>query len=69
MRKAMRLLDFELKKIKLFIEVRDARVPLTSTNPELINLLPEHMKRIVVYNKIDLANSRKSVDLIKHIES
>jgi len=53
----------------MFIEVRDARVPLTSTNPELIGLLPPHMKRIVVYNKIDLANSRKSVDIIKHIQN
>ena len=26
------------------------------------------MKKIVVYNKLDLANSRKSLDLIKRLE-
>ena len=65
MRKTMRSLDVELKKIQLFVEVRDARVPRTSANAELISLIPPHIKRIVVYNKIDLANSRKSIDLIK----
>ena len=56
MRKAMRLLGPELKKVNMFIEVRDARIPKTSENKELLELLPQQMKRIVVFNKIDLAN-------------
>lgn len=67
MRRAMRLLEGELKKVDVFIEVRDARIPKTSRNPELIALLPEKMKRLVVYNKIDLAFERKAVELIKDI--
>jgi len=35
MRKAMRLLENEIKKIDMFIEVRDARIPFTSRNEEL----------------------------------
>lgn len=36
MRKAMRQLEDRLKKIDVFIEVRDARIPRTSINDELI---------------------------------
>ena len=68
MRKTMRLLGDELKKVDLFVEVRDARIPLTSHNPELIEQLPQQMKRLVVFNKIDLANEKKSVEMIKAIE-
>ena len=41
MRKAMRLFEEEFKKVNMFIEVRDARIPNTSYNNELIELLPE----------------------------
>ena len=68
MRETMRLLGDELKKVDLFIEVRDARIPYTSHNPELLEQLPQQMKRLVVFNKIDLANEKKSMELIKRIE-
>ena len=54
MRKVMRELDTHLKKVDIFIEVRDARVPKSSQNHELLALLPPGMKRLVVYNKFDL---------------
>lgn len=60
MRKAMGQLEDRLKKIDVFVEVRDARIPKTSQNSELIALLPEGMKRLVVYNKIDLTPERKT---------
>ena len=41
MRKAMRTLEDEFKKVQMFIEVRDARIPRTSENPELLSLLPQ----------------------------
>jgi len=53
-------LEDRLKKIDVFVEVRDARIPKTSQNSELIALLPEGMKRLVVYNKIDLTPERKT---------
>lgn len=68
MRKTMRLLGDELKKVDLFIEVRDARIPYTSHNPELMDQLPQQMKRLVVFNKIDLSNEKKSMEMIKQIE-
>ena len=68
MRKTVRNLGDELKKVNMFIEVRDARIPLTSHNPELLELIPHQMKKIVVYNKIDLANNRKSSEMIKNLQ-
>ena len=69
MRKAMRLLEDEIKKVDVFIEVRDARIPRTSKNPELIALLPLHMKRLVVYNKIDLTNEKRAIEVIREIHA
>lgn len=69
MRKAMRLFEEEIKKVDIFIEVRDARIPKTSKNVELISLLPLHMKRLVVYNKIDLTNEKRAIEVIKEIHT
>ena len=65
MRKAMRELGDEFKKVNLFVEVRDARIPITSTNHSLHEILPPTLKRVVVYNKMDLANQKLSIDLMK----
>jgi ribosome biogenesis GTPase A len=65
MRKTMRELEDEVKKIDVFIEVRDARMPRTSKNSELLAMLPPSMKRLVVYNKIDLTNERKALEVMK----
>jgi ribosome biogenesis GTPase A len=61
----MRELEDEVKKIDVFIEVRDARMPRTSRNSELLAMLPPSMKRLIVYNKIDLTNERKALEVIK----
>ena len=62
MRKAMRTLGNEMKKADIFIEVRDAWIPKTSENPELLSLLPKGMKRLVIYNKFDLVPNRQALD-------
>ena len=67
MRKAMKDLGDEFKKVNLFIEVRDARIPMTSRNESLHEILPPTLKRIVVYNKMDLANQKHTMNLIKEM--
>lgn len=67
MRKAMRTLDRTLKKTDIFIEVRDARIPRSSENKELIELLPPGMKRLVLYNKIDLVPDKKALEEIRKL--
>jgi len=67
MRSTLRQLEDELKKVDIFVEVRDARIPKSSRNPELLATLPPSVKRLVVYNKIDLTNERKAIELIKEL--
>lgn len=43
-----------LRLVDLVLEVRDARIPLSSNNPELSNLV-QHKRRLIVLNKTDLA--------------
>jgi ribosome biogenesis GTPase A len=61
----MRELEDEIAKANMFIEVRDSRIPITSHNPELLSLIPSGMKRLIVYNKIDIANEKKTLELIR----
>ena len=69
MRKAMRILEREIKKCDIFIEVRDARIPKTSENPELLALIPSKLKRLVVYNKFDLVPERQALEEIKKVHA
>jgi len=66
MAKAKRILKDDLKLVDLVIEVVDARVPFSSRNPDLKDLLvKQNQERISVLNKKDLADqglSKKWVD-------
>ena len=71
MRKAMDDLGDELKKANLFIEVRDSRIPVSSHNRDLVELIKDRtpgMKRLVVFNKMDLANESKTLSIIKKLK-
>jgi len=68
MKKAYLDLQTELQKADLFIEVRDARIPVTSHNSELTSLIPAKVKRLVVFNKMDLANESKTLHHIKQLK-
>lgn len=71
MRKAMDHMGDELKKANLFIEVRDSRIPLTSHNKDLHDLIKDRapgMKRLVIFNKMDLAHENKSLAVIKYLK-
>jgi ribosome biogenesis GTPase A len=55
MAKATRELKEQLKQIQLVIEVLDARIPYSSQNPTVANLI-SHKPRLVLLNKKDLAD-------------
>ena len=55
MAKARRLLTEQLKRIDIAIELCDARLPLSSRNPDL-DLLLQNRPRLLLLNKSDLAN-------------
>lgn len=50
----MHTLQDRMRLIDLVLEVRDARIPFSSANPEL-EALVRHKRRLVVLNKADLA--------------
>ena len=45
-----------IDKIDTFVEVRDSRLPFTSSNKDLGSIIPERVHRIVLYNKCDLVD-------------
>ena len=55
MTKAKRMMQEDIKLIDLVIELVDARIPLSSRNPD-IDKLAENKARIVLMNKSDLAD-------------
>jgi ribosome biogenesis GTPase A len=54
MTKAKRMMEENIKLIDLIIELIDARVPLSSRNPD-IDELGKHKARLILLNKADLA--------------
>ncbi len=59
MTKAKRMMQEDIKLIDLVIELVDARVPLSSRNPD-IDELGKNKSRIILLNKSDLADARKN---------
>ncbi len=68
MAKALREVKESLKKVDMVIEICDARVPLSSRNPEIDKILGTK-PRILVLNKSDLAEETITKEWIKIFES
>jgi|GEM_PF-5446108 len=60
MRKALNELKDRMKYIDVVIEVCDARIPISSRNPELARIC-EGKLRILVMNKSDLSDSKPTL--------
>lgn len=59
MTKAKRQMQEDIKLIDLVIELVDARIPLSSRNPD-IDDLGRHKARLILMNKADLANEKQN---------
>ena len=68
MAKAKRILKDDLKLVDIVIEVADARVPLSSQNPDLRKLINEQSK-VTVLNKKDLADPEYNKKWINYFEN
>ena len=68
MTKAKRMMQEDMKLIDLIIELVDARIPLSSRNPD-IDELGKNKSRIVLLNKSDLADPVKNKQWMKYFES
>ena len=67
MTKSIRAIRDELKLVDLCIEVLDARVPLSSRNPD-IDELAKDKYRLIVMNKSDLADEKKTAQWIEYFK-
>ncbi len=68
MAKARRLLLDQLKRIDAVIEICDARLPLSSRNPDLDSLVM-NKPRVLLLNKMDLANPEATRSWLNYFES
>lgn len=59
MTKAKRMMQEDIKLIDLVIEIIDARVPLSSRNPD-IDELGKNKARLIILNKSDLADEKRN---------
>ena len=67
MAKTRREITEDLKLIDVVIELLDARIPLSSRNPD-IKFLTKGKKKIILLNKCDLADSNITNKWIKEFE-
>ena len=68
MTKTKRMLIAQMGLIDVVVEVLDARIPLSSRNPD-IDSLAKDKKRVLVLNKADLANPNITTQWEKHFQS
>lgn len=67
MTKARRMMEEDIKLIDLVIEIVDARIPLSSRNPD-IDKLAKNKARIILLNKADLADDSVTDEWIDYFK-
>ena len=68
MTKAKRMMLEDIKLIDLVIELLDARIPVSSRNPD-IDTLAQNKSRLILLNKADLADEKVTAKWIEYFES
>lgn len=67
MAKTKKQIQEDLKLIDVVIEILDARIPMSSQNPDIMGLV-KNKKRIVLLNKSDLSDEKETKNWIKYFE-
>lgn len=68
MTKAQRMIREQLKLIDVVIELLDARIPLSSANPMIAELV-EGKPKVVALNKADLADSARTAEWVSYFRN
>lgn len=68
MKKTRELIQENLKLVDIVIEVIDARIPISSRNP-IIDEIVSGKRRIIILNKSDLADGRANEKWAEHFKS
>lgn len=67
MAKTKRQIVEDLKLIDVVIEILDARIPISSRNPDMNNIIG-NKKKIIVLNKCDLADEKENIKWISYFK-
>ena len=67
MTKARRMMQENIKLIDLIIELVDARIPLSSRNPD-IDDIGKNKARLIVLNKADLAEEKRNDEWVEYFK-
>lgn len=65
MAKTRRLITENLKLVDIVVELLDARIPHSSKNPDIDNIV-NNKPRLVIFNKVDLADDKVTEEWIKY---
>ena len=68
MTKAKRMMEAQIKLVDVVVEMLDARIPRSSTNPMLQNILGNKPK-VIALNKIDMADNAKTELWLKKLKN
>lgn len=69
MAKTRRMIQDQLKLVDVVIELVDARLPISSRNPLIDELISDRKPRIVILNKEDLADSQRTNYWVNHFNT
>lgn len=67
MTKTIRMMKESISLVDIVIELLDARIPYSSKNPD-IDKLAENKKRIIILNKVDLADDSQTKEWCSYFE-
>ena len=67
MAKTMRQIEEDSKLVDVVIEILDARIPISSQNPEVQKII-NNKKKIIVLNKCDLAEEKENKNWVYYFE-
>lgn len=68
MAKTRRQIEEDLKLIDVVVELLDARIPMSSRNPD-INEIIKGKKRVIVLNKSDLADEKETKQWVEYFKT
>ena len=68
MAKTRREIEEDLKLVDVVVELLDARIPISSQNPEIAKIT-RGKKKLIVLNKMDLANEKENQNWVKYFEN
>ena len=67
MAKTKREIIQDLKLIDVVVEILDARIPISSQNPEIAKIT-KGKKKLIILNKVDLADEKENQNWVKYFE-